>query len=170
MNTENYCFKELHEKAKFIPKYFWNNISSFSWNKYFAFDAAELPVNFILENEPILAKINAFSKIDKLGVLLVRKNTVYNWHKDAYRGVAINLLLSTEHDSHCLFTRDWVSTVSDTVELKYKPDTFYIFNNQCPHMVVNTDQDRYLFSVEFEKSKESLTFFNVKSWSEINNI
>lgn len=170
MNSENYCYKELTEKAIFVPKYFWENFDSLSWQKYFAFEAAELPLELVLENEPILQKINNVFKIDKLGILLVKKNTTYNWHKDAVRGVAINLLLSTAHNSHCIFSRDSVTTVSEIVELKYSPDTFYIFNNQCSHMVVNLDFDRYLFSVEFQKPKQSLTFFNVKYWADINNI
>jgi hypothetical protein len=168
MSSENFCYKPLTEKAVFVPKYFWENFSSLSWQKYFAFDAAELPIGLILENEPVLQKLNQTFKIQKLGVLLLKKNTSYNWHKDTVRGVAINLLLSTSHNSHCIFTRDSSKTVSEIVELKYSPDTFYVFNNQCSHMVVNLDFDRYLFSVEFEKPKEYLTFFNVKHWADTN--
>jgi hypothetical protein len=43
-------------------------------------------------------------------------------------------------------------------ELKYEPDSYYIFNTQVPHMVLNIEQPRYLFSLEFLEEDRGLTF------------
>ena len=38
------------------------------------------------------------------------------------------------------------------IELKYKPLTYYLFNNQENHAVINLDdKDRYLFSLYFKE-------------------
>ena len=38
------------------------------------------------------------------------------------------------------------------IELKYKPYTYYLFNNQKKHTVLNLDnKDRYVFSLYFEE-------------------
>jgi len=42
--------------------------------------------------------------------------------------------------------------------LKYEPETYYVFNTQVPHMVLNTTKPRYLFSVEFLEKDRGLTF------------
>jgi hypothetical protein len=48
--------------------------------------------------------------------------------------------------------------VFDVEELKYEPDSYYVFNTQIPHMVLNTTQPRYLFSLEFLEEDRGLTF------------
>jgi hypothetical protein len=44
------------------------------------------------------------------------------------------------------------------VELKYRLGSYYVFNNQVPHMVLNFNESRYLMSIEFEADKNELTF------------
>jgi hypothetical protein len=68
------------------------------------------------------------------------------------------MLLSDDGDSRCLFLDGEPGVVFNTQELKYKPDTYYAFNTQVPHMVLNTTRPRYLFSVEFLEKDRGLTF------------
>lgn len=63
------------------------------------------------------------------------------------------MLLSGKDTSHCLFTphdNDPESLQIPVTELYYKEDTFYLFNTQERHMVLNLDKPRYLFSIEFK--------------------
>ena len=68
------------------------------------------------------------------------------------------MLLSDDGDSRCLFLNDEPGVVFKTKELFYLPDTYYVFNTQVPHMVLNTAKPRYLFSVEFLEKDRGLTF------------
>jgi hypothetical protein len=44
------------------------------------------------------------------------------------------------------------------IELKYKPQTYYIFNTQVAHTVYNFKEPRYLLSVDFEEDRTKLTY------------
>lgn len=165
MTDPKYCYHEITQKAEFLPQYFKDNFDSFTWNKYFQFDAVELPIQLVLDNEPILKKLHKTFEIEGVGFLRVTKHSTYNWHKDKNRGVTINLLVSTPETSHCIFARDSDSIVSNITELKYEPNTFYIFNTQVSHMVINTGEDRYMFSVRFKLNREKLSYFHIKNWA-----
>lgn len=89
-------------------------------------------------------------------------NTCYNWHIDTERSVGINMLLS-DVNSKCLFSENPNSVVSEFEELVYEPNTYYIFNTQKPHSVLNFEGDRYLFSVEFLGASKSIGFQNLVS-------
>ena len=49
-------------------------------------------------------------------------------------------------------------TVFNIEELPYKASTYYLFNTQVQHTIYNFEDTRYLFSVEFSKDKNKLTF------------
>jgi len=121
-----------------------------SWAKHFGFDAIQLPQDF-LEVEPLLAAVHKIHPIKSLGLLKVPAKTMYDWHTDDYRLSCINLLVNENHNSHTLFGKQRDHINKDIIELKYKPKTFYLFNNQVEHCVVNLDVDRYLFSLYFEE-------------------
>ena len=95
-------------------------------------------------------------------------NRSYLWHVDEKRGLSINMLLSFDHVSHSVFgdfgNRPTKEQVQIT-ELKYKKDTFYIFNTQRPHTVFNFEQSRYLFTVEFVKPKTELVYNQVRDFA-----
>lgn len=92
------------------------------------------------------------------GVLRMPPNTCYNWHVDSDRRCGVNMLLSDDNQSRCLFVDGEPNMVFATQELKYQPNTYYAFNTQIPHMVLNTTQPRYLFSLEFLEKDRGLTF------------
>jgi hypothetical protein len=41
-------------------------------------------------------------------------------------------------------------------ELKYNKNTFYLFNSQYLHQVINFSEPRYLFTIEFAQDRNSL--------------
>ena len=127
------------------------------WVKYFNFDATRIP-NDLLATDPVIADIG--SKHPLLGgVVMLPPNTFYNWHRDTRRGVSINMVLNP-HDgvSHCVFTPDKDVVVGQFVELQYQPDTYYLFNTQVNHMVLNFDKPRLLLTIEFGEDKEALSY------------
>ena len=83
----------------------------------------------------------------RAGILRMDPYTCYNWHTDDDRKVSINLLL--EHGkSHTVFGA--VDSPNFKVEeLEYQAHTYYLLDVTKPHMVLNLDKPRYMFSVEF---------------------
>jgi hypothetical protein len=82
------------------------------------------------------------------GITKMQPYNVYNWHTDAKRSGTINMMIDHE-SSHCLFTTDTESRVSGFQELIYRHKTYYIFNTQVPHMVVNLEGNRFMLTLEF---------------------
>lgn len=127
------------------------------WTKYYNFDATRIS-NDILAQDPILADIGSRHPLAG-GVVMLPPNTFYNWHTDTRRGVSINMVLNPQDGlSHCVFTSDKDAVVGEFIELKYQPDTYYIFNTQVNHMVLNFDQPRLLLTIEFGEDKNLLSY------------
>jgi len=128
-----------------------------SWAKYYNFDAIPVHPN-ILRQDPFLSYLAKKRKF-QAGILRMPPDTCYNWHVDTDRKVGLNMLLADDNKSRCLFIEDEKpELVFKTRELKYQPSTYYVFNTQKPHMVLNTTQSRYLFSLEFLDEDRDLTF------------
>jgi hypothetical protein len=45
-----------------------------------------------------------------------------------------------------------------TLLLDYQSNTMYLFNTQVLHTVLNFEEDRYMFTVEFEDTKKLLPY------------
>lgn len=161
-------FLELNTKSEYISKM---NFDDVLWVEHFGFLAHEINID-IIEREITLQKINERFEIQSIGALKMNPNTVYNWHMDEQRGVSINMLLTTDHISHCIFTekRKQKEDISKIVELHYSKDTFYVFNTQQLHTVINLEKPRYLFSLEFKDKKNKLLYNEVKKYCIDNNI
>ena len=76
------------------------------------------------------------------------------------------MLLNNWDESHCMFNPNLNrganvahGNVTDKfIELKYRPQTYYIFNTQVAHTVYNFKRPRYLLSVDFEEDRTKLTY------------
>lgn len=144
------CFAPLKQKAQELPSYLHELAhSNPPWQEHFGFECVQISNDWI-EKEPALKTVHSHQRIQRLGLLRIEGNSMYDWHTDSYRQSCINMLISPNHHSHTLFgvNRDYVN--KDIVELKYEPNTYYIFNNQMQHCVINLDGPRYLFSLYFE--------------------
>lgn len=150
MQTQN-CFLPLLQKAEGIVDYVsWVVQQDLPWGKHFGFDAQPIS-EYWIEEEPALRTVHACAPIKQLGLLRVPQQSMYDWHTDEYRLSCLNLLISQDHHSHTLFggQRDHIN--KDICELKYEPRTYYLFNNQVEHCVINLDGPRYLISLYFEQ-------------------
>jgi hypothetical protein len=130
---------------------------------YYGFPAIEIKKRIWMQ-EPILNIVNKKFPIMLCGIIKVDANSMYDWHVDTDRGASINMLLSCDHYSKCLFFYK-----KNEVELKYKPNKFYIFNNQILHKVENFDQPRYMFTLQFKGHKNTMTYKKLYEWMYSNN-
>lgn len=148
------CFTELKPKAEAVPDFIrWVLCESPEWQSHFGFDAIQLP-NELIDIEPALKELHAVWPIGRLGLLRVAEKSVYDWHVDEYRLSCVNMLFTLGSSSHTLFGQQRDALNKDVIELKYEPDTFYLFNNQVPHTVINLGEPRYLFSLYFQEEKD----------------
>ena len=148
------CFSEIKTKSNELAIYLEDLISSqnLSWHEHFGFDVVFLDSSWI-QKELALKEINELHPIRQIGLLKVSSNSCYHWHVDGFRQSCINSLISKDHYSHTLFGeyKDEIYH-KNIIELKYKPYTYYLFNNQKEHTVLNLDnRDRYLFSLYFNE-------------------
>lgn len=163
------CFKEFKTKSSIIKNINYNdntNLVSFKgWNIY--------PVDKnIWCQEPLLSLIDRYFPIENCGIIRMDANRSYIWHVDDDRGVSINLLLNGRDHSNCYFGRK-VNESEDQYEIMecpYKEDVFYLFNTQVPHTVTNINMPRYLFTVQFLSQKNNLSFYDIKSFCENQNL
>ena len=65
--------------------------------------------------------------------------------------------------SHCIFTDDKDAKVGEFKELKYQANTYYVFNTQVSHMVLNFDNPRMLLTIEFVEDKDMLSYDDLLS-------
>lgn len=117
------------------------------WEKYYNFDAVVVPPE-LLTQDPVMSKLLAKYTL-VTGVLRMPANTCYRWHTDTDRKVAVNMLLEDDGASRCIFADDISGVSFPITELKYQPNTYYVFDTQELHTITNFTTPRYLFSVEF---------------------
>jgi hypothetical protein len=150
-------YYEIGHKSTIAKELYDYAFNSQPWFPYYNFNAKPIPPE-------ILAKDNFFRWLHAryeflVGILRLDPYVCYDWHVDTRRGVGINMLLTPPTQrSVCLFKANQDQYVFKIEELKYKPNTYYIFNTQTPHTVYNFETTRYIMSVEFLKGKDELTF------------
>lgn len=153
MNT---AYMPVPAKALIARNLYVFAMNSPKWTQYYNFMAVQVPRE-ILQLDSFLVGL-AGRRTFHAGVLRMEPNTCYNWHVDTDRKVGLNMMLSDDGNSRCLFLDGEPGVVFKTQELKYEPETYYAFNTQVPHAVFNTTRPRYLLSVEFLEKDRSLTF------------
>ena len=125
------------------------------WQPYYNFNAVQIPFDLAFK-DPVIKAIGLKYPL-AMGVIRLNPYTTYDWHIDGRRGACINMLLN-DAKSCCLFSVGRTEATHEFLELKYQPKTYYAFNNQVSHMVINFEEPRYLMSVEFQEDKYHLTF------------
>ena len=149
-------YYEIGRKSTIKDALFDFAITPSEWIKYYNFDAKVVPQEILVEDDFFKWLFQRYSFI--AGILRLDPYTCYDWHVDTRRGVGINMLLTPMTRSFCAFKFDPDQLVFRIDELKYKPNTYYLFNTQVPHTVYNFETTRYLFSIEFAKDKDELSF------------
>lgn len=149
-------YYEIGRKSTIKDQLFDLAISSSEWLPYYHFGAKVVPPEILYEDDLFICLAKKYNFI--AGILKYDPYVCYDWHTDIRRGVGINMLLTPNTRSMCAFKFDTDQIVTHIDELKYKPNTYYLFNTQVPHTVYNFETTRYLFSIEFAKDKNELSF------------
>ena len=129
-----------------------------NWQDYYNFKAIQVPVEMLSKDSFLVDLFRKHSFV--AGIVQLSPYVCYDWHIDSRRGVGVNMLLTPEIKSHCLFTST-EGAQFPFEELVYEPDTYYLFNTQVRHTVINFYEPRYLFTIEFAKNKDQLSFENL---------
>jgi hypothetical protein len=155
------CFYKFKTKSEVIANNYQTIIENLSnkWELYFGFEVIEIP-NKIWIQESLLNKINKTFPILSVGITRLHPNQIYDLHIDENRGVCVNMKLNYNFYSECSF-----EVPGKTVIVPYEENTFFLFNNQLPHKVVNGDGTRYMFTIEFVKDKRELNYKTVLEWA-----
>jgi hypothetical protein len=148
-------FYEIPVQSTIADKLFDFATTTSTWKPYYNFYATQVPFD-LAYSDPTLRSLGAKYPL-AVGIIRLDPYTTYDWHTDTRRGVSINMLLNNAK-SNCLFSVGETEATHSFIELKYRIGSYYVFNNQVPHMVTNFSESRYLMSVEFEADKDKLTF------------
>ena len=150
------CYKKLN-KSHIIKDHFKSVKDNLKFNEYYGFDISLIDKDIWL-SEPLLNEVNKKFKIKDCAYLKLNSYTNYKWHKDVIRGASINMLMTPDAKSYTLFGEEKSEDQIEFIKLDYESEYFYLFNTQMIHSVFNLDKTRYIFSVEFEKNKNELTY------------
>jgi hypothetical protein len=158
------CYAEFNEKSSIVIDYCHKLVETDSpWYPYIGWEVKVVPREIFLE-EPLLNMINQKFPINRAAILRTEPYQNYHWHVDQYRGVCVNMLVTPDVRSYCLFGKQKNENNVYFTELNYEKNSFYLFNNQFPHSVINFDQHRYLFSIEFVDHKSNLSYATIYKW------
>jgi hypothetical protein len=148
-------FYEIPVQSVIADKLFGFATTTGEWKPYYNFHAIQVPFD-LAYSDPILRSLGTKYPL-AVGIIRLDPYTTYDWHVDGRRGVCVNMLLN-DVKSHCLFEVEHDEATHTFLELKYCLGSYYVFNNQVPHMVINFNESRYLMSVEFEADKNELSY------------
>jgi hypothetical protein len=129
-----------------------------NWQDYYNFKAIQVPIEMLSKDSFLMGLFHKHPFV--AGIVQLSPYVCYDWHTDTRRGVGVNMLLTPEVKSHCLFTSS-EGAQFPFEELVYEPDTYYLFNTQVRHTVINFYEPRYLFTLEFAADKDQLSFENL---------
>ena len=161
-------------KSKVINDYFQKVKDDLEFNFYYNFLISPIP-NELMEEEEVLKELNKEFPVRHMGISKFCPFTHHKWHQDTDRGVTVNMLLQSQR-SQVLFghpqemgenyEKFGKNGTINFVELNYEPETFYLFNAQINHSIFNFEGDRYLFTLEFEKDKNELSYEDILKYYE----
>jgi len=166
MLSEEDCFISLSTNTENIQNYFKDNFENLIWHEHESlWNLALVPLDVLLQN-PTLAKIHEHYEIEGAGFIKMDPEQCYKWHVDYSRGPAINMHMNPlEELSLCLFETEEINKERiKYLPLNYQPETFYLFNTQINHTIITFTRTRYLFTLQFKKSKEELSYYDVKKY------
>jgi hypothetical protein len=150
-------YYELLNKSSITSKLLDVAHNSDEWLDYFNFKAKLIPPEILFQDEFFVWLKQRYDFVG--GILKLDPYTCYDWHTDTRRGVGINMLLTPNMRSVCVFKdNENYDQVFKIKELVYKPTTYYLFNTQTEHAVMNFEATRYLVSIEFAKERHQLSF------------
>lgn len=137
------------------------------YDKKNTFLRCSLPTDYFV-GEPIHDLMIEFNLTAK--VFMMEPGTVYNWHRDAWRNVAFNLLLTDDPNYLTIFAHDHPAEedlivskfmYAPITQVIYEPRTFHLLNSQKPHLAVQYSKvNRYLLTIANYEATPVASFYN----------
>ncbi len=149
IGTKSTIVKELEEFA----------MAPANWTPHYNFKARIIPAELIFKDNLFLWLAKRYIFI--AGILKLDPYVCYAWHTDSRREAGINMILTPNQRSFCVFTdaKYDEEPVFKIKELAYKPMTYYVFNTKVSHTVYNFESTRYLLSIDFiDTHNKGLTY------------
>lgn len=165
MIEQNDCYYYMQGSTKEITNYFESNFDQLNWHEHESlWNLALVPPEVLLQNYTLSA-LNEKFEIEGAGFIKMNSYECYKWHQDFSRGVAINLLMNPKIYSLCLFEYQEINKERvKYLELTYPDKQFVLFNTQINHTIITFEETRYLFTLQFKKPKEELTYYDVRNY------
>lgn len=116
-----------------------------SWSEYYNFLVKEVPTQ-VIDSDDFLRNLRAVHPF-RAAVTKMVPFSIYDWHTDDVRKVSINMLWRSGGYVTAFSAGDGL--VKTLLPFEYEPRAYYFFNTQVRHMVMNFDEPRYMFTVEF---------------------
>lgn len=128
----------------------------FNFNALRGFGKGIIPTE-ILNQDPVIKQIMDNTPCN-MGGMVFHMNpwTCYEWHRDGKRGCAINMLLKGH--GHTYFGDKINKYLHQIDELVYEPNQMYLFNTTVEHTIINKSEERWMLSIGFNKSEESIDY------------
>lgn len=95
---------------------------------------------------------NLILKFEHLSIIILKinKNSMLHWHKDRYRGCAINIPIYDLSSSLTLFGTNAGNDYQNIIKVPYNVGCPVLLNTQESHCVLNlSNEDRYILSFGF---------------------
>lgn len=148
------------------------------YNKKNTFLRHSLPIEYF-NGEPIYDLMKEYNLNAK--VFMMEPGTVYNWHRDAWRNVAFNLLLTDDPNYLTIFAHEHPINEDLTVtkfmytpmtQIIYEPRTFHLLNSQKPHLAIQYGKiNRYLLTIaNYSKIPVDSFYARPANFSEYNDL
>lgn len=165
--TKEDCFFPLKKKSPITSELLAYSQSVNDWesstmSNKFSFLQSEIPSELV-ERDDVLKAISAFKKPH---IYMMPAWTYYSLHTDTYRGVAINMAFA-EYDAVSFFRAgSFRRNQMHIHELQYEVGTYYLFNTQVRHAVVNRGTDRWVVSAGIPglSYEEAMKQFKEQGW------
>ena len=160
--TDQY-FKKFKTKSEHLISIAPSLVTANIWARHYGLDIMAVS-DEIWYKEPLLRRITQRFPIEVGFIVRIPPNNSYNWHTDGTRAAGINLKLTAESRSHTLFAENVDEWNDSFTELDYEFKSFYLFNTQHRHCVLNFDSYRYLFTLQFVQTKDQITYKEIYDW------
>lgn len=177
---ETTLFKLSENHPIFVEHTSWNyNHTDIKlYNKKNTFLRHSIPTKYFA-GEPIYDLMKEFNLSAK--IFMMEPGTVYNWHRDAWRNIAFNLLLTDDPSYLTIFAHEHPADEDLAVskfmytpitKLIYEPRTFHLLNSQMPHLAVQYGKvNRYLLTIANYGATPVDSFYDKPAdFSEYNNL
>lgn len=160
MINKDECYLELGKSQDLANYCYQVATMNRTWKPIIGWDGLLISISQATSGN-VIKEINKEFPIYRAGILRMNPYQSYHWHKDETRQVSVNMLLSAHDTSNCLFGIPKNRDNMYFTELKYQSSTLYLFNTQVLHTVINFQEPRFLFSLEFDPD---ITYEMIYNW------